>query len=150
MSDRPTYRFDSAATSVPPRTNRRVARVKVEKASVIGGKPDSGSGRASGTESTFSASGTESTFSASGTPADDWLRLHAAELIDHLQAWSMDLDAREAQLNSRSSHQDHRERQFRLIQQDATAELAEKQRAIDRIRTEIHAQARRMAFGGHE
>ncbi|QDT02971.1 hypothetical protein K227x_13500 [Rubripirellula lacrimiformis] len=77
-----------------------------------------------------------------------WLRLHASDLIDRLQTWSADLDAREAQLNVRDSLQDHRERQFRLLQQDAAAELSEQQRAIDRIRSEINAQARRMAFGG--
>lgn len=78
---------------------------------------------------------------------DAWLRMHATDLVDHLQAWSADLDARESQINLRASMQDHRERQFRLLQQDAIAEMAEQQRAIDRLRSEIQAQARRMAFG---
>lgn len=79
--------------------------------------------------------------------SDAWLRMHATDLVDHLQAWSADLDARESQINLRASMQDHRERQFRLMQQDAAAELAERQRAIDRLRSEIQAQARRLAFG---
>lgn len=79
---------------------------------------------------------------------DAWLRLHATDLIGHLQTWAADLDARESQINFRSSLQDHRERQFRLLQQDASAEMAEQQRAIDRLRSEIQAQARRLAFEG--
>lgn len=78
---------------------------------------------------------------------DAWLRMHATDLVDHLQAWSADLDARESQINLRASMQDHRERQFRLLQQDAIAEMAEQQRAIDRLRSEIQTQARRLAFG---
>jgi predicted DNA binding CopG/RHH family protein len=82
------------------------------------------------------------------TDGEQWLRLHATDLIDHLQSWSADLDARESQINLRASMQDHRERQFRLLQQDASAEMAEQQRAIDRLRSEIQTQARRLAFGG--
>jgi hypothetical protein len=77
---------------------------------------------------------------------DEWLRLHAGELVDRLQAWASDLDSREAQLNARTSLQDHRERRFRLQQQDAATELAEQQRSIERLRREIEAQARRLAF----
>ncbi len=75
-----------------------------------------------------------------------WFHRQTADLVDHLQAWSEDLDAREAQLNGRASSQDQRERQFRLQQSDAANELAEQQRAIERIRAEIQAQARRIAF----
>lgn len=75
-----------------------------------------------------------------------WLRLHASDLVDRLQSWASDLDAREAQLNARSSLQDHRERRFRLHQQDVSTELAEQQRAIERLRREVEAQARRLAF----
>lgn len=82
----------------------------------------------------------------SGPSQDEWLRLHATDLIDRLQTWASDLDAREAQLNSRTSIQEHRERQFRLRQQDLATELAEQQRSIDRLRQEIEAQARRLAF----
>jgi hypothetical protein len=90
--------------------------------------------------------------SATSAPAEslskphDWLRLHAGELVDRLQAWATDLDAREAQLNARTSLQDHRERRFRLQQQDAATELAEQQRSIERLRVEIETQARRLAF----
>lgn len=76
----------------------------------------------------------------------DWLRLHGTDLVDRLQAWATDLDAREAQLNARSSLQDHRERRFRLHQQDVATELAEQQRSIGRLRNELEAQARRLAF----
>lgn len=78
--------------------------------------------------------------------SDVLLNLHAIDLVDRLQSWAADLDAREAQLNSRTSLQDHRERQFRLAQQDAETELAEQQRAIERLRREVEAQARRIAF----
>ncbi len=78
--------------------------------------------------------------------ADDWLRLHATDLIDRLQSWASDLDARESQLNARASLQDHRERCFRLQQQDVATELAEQQRSIERLRQESEAQARRLAF----
>ena len=78
---------------------------------------------------------------------EDWLPLHATELVDRIQAWASDLDDREAQLNARSSLQDLRERKFRLHQQDVAIELAEQKRSIDRLRREIEAQARRLAFG---
>jgi hypothetical protein len=76
----------------------------------------------------------------------DWLRLHAAELLDRLQYWASDLDAREARLNARLSVQDYRERRFRLLQQDVAAQLAEQQRSSERLREENLAQARRLAF----
>jgi hypothetical protein len=78
--------------------------------------------------------------------ASPWLELHAAELVDQLQAWASDLDAREAQLNARASLQDLRERQFRLQQQDLATELAEQRRSIERLRAETEAHARRLAF----
>lgn len=77
---------------------------------------------------------------------DDLVHFHASDLIDRLQGWAADLDAREAQLNARSSLQDHRERRFRLNQQDASTEIAEQQRSIERLREEVEAQARRLAF----
>lgn len=80
------------------------------------------------------------------TGRSDWLGLHAEELIDRLQTWSADLDARESQLNLRASMQDQHERQFRLRQQDLAADLAQQQRAVERLRGEIQAQARRLAF----
>jgi hypothetical protein len=77
---------------------------------------------------------------------EDWLRLHATDLLDRLQTWASDLDAREAQLNARLSVQDHRERRFRIHQHDVATELAEQQRSIERLRAENKAQARRLAF----
>jgi hypothetical protein len=80
------------------------------------------------------------------TYPESWLRLHAADLIDRLSNWSQDLDAREAQLNARIAKEDLRERQFRLHQQVALAEMDEQQRAVDRLRKEIEDHARRLAF----
>ena len=68
--------------------------------------------------------------------------------VERLQAWATDLDAREAQLNARASLQDHRERRFRLRQQDTETELAEQRRSVGRLRQELEAQARRLAFLG--
>lgn len=76
---------------------------------------------------------------------DDWLRLHAADLISRLQHWAADLDAREAQLNARTSIQEHRERRFRLRQQDISTEMAEQQRSIARLHRDLEAQVRRRA-----
>ena len=81
-----------------------------------------------------------------GVSRDEWLNLHASDLIRRLQAWSDQLDARESQLNARASMQDNRERQFRLQRQDAVADQAEQWRSIERSRAEIEAQARRLAF----
>lgn len=77
---------------------------------------------------------------------DSWLQLHATDLIDRLSGWSADLDSREAELNARTAKQDLRERQFRLQQQIAQTEMDEQQRSIDRLRDQIQAQARRLAF----
>ena len=77
---------------------------------------------------------------------DSWLHLHATDLIDRLADWSADLDSREAELNARIAKQDLRERQFRLQQQVAQTEMDEQQRSIDRLRTQIQAHARRLAF----
>ena len=75
-----------------------------------------------------------------------WLGLQAADLISRLQGWADELDAREARLNVQASLQDSRERQFRLRQQDILADLAEQRRSIERLRIEMEAQARRLAF----
>ncbi len=82
------------------------------------------------------------------SPQEQWLGLQAADLIERLQAWESDLDAREAQLNARAALQEHRERQFRLEQQAATTDLAEQARASQRLHAELKAQARRLAFEG--
>jgi len=80
------------------------------------------------------------------TITQNWLQLHAGELIERLRQWSADLDYREAELNARTAKQDSRERQFRLLQQTAQQELDEQQRAIDRLRKQMQDQARRLAF----
>ncbi len=77
---------------------------------------------------------------------DDWLRLQARDLIERLQRWSADLDARQAQLNAAMAQQDVRERQFRIRQQESAAELDRQQEAIDALRIQLSAQARRLAF----
>jgi hypothetical protein len=77
---------------------------------------------------------------------DQWLQLHADDLVERMQRWAADLDAREAQLNARASLQDHRERRARLEQQELANELAEQERSIERLRKELEAQARRLAF----
>jgi hypothetical protein len=77
---------------------------------------------------------------------DEWLQIHAAELIDRLQHWASDLDARESQLNARFAVQDHRERQFRMKQQDIAAEMCEQQRAIERFHREIQIRAERLVI----
>ncbi|WP_372723396.1 hypothetical protein [Novipirellula sp.] len=82
------------------------------------------------------------------SPQEQWLGLQAADLIERLQAWESDLDAREAQLNSRAALQEHRERQFRLERQAASTDLAEQTRAVQRLHADLKAQARRLAFEG--
>ncbi|MDA8743622.1 hypothetical protein N9N28_03210 [Rubripirellula amarantea] len=74
------------------------------------------------------------------------LALQSDDLIAHLQQWAADLDSREAQLNARTSLQEHRERQFRIERRDAEAELAEQQRLVERMRQSVQVQARRLAF----
>ncbi|MGI9470720.1 MAG: hypothetical protein ACR2NZ_04240 [Rubripirellula sp.] len=76
----------------------------------------------------------------------DWLSLHATDLIERIQDWSETVDSREAILNARSAQQDRRERQFRIQQQDLACELSERKRSIERLRRELESQARRMAF----
>lgn len=66
-------------------------------------------------------------------PAGNWLRWHAEDLIEQLQRWAEDLEARQAQINAISAAQDQRERQLRVRQSDVAAEVAEQQRAIERL-----------------
>jgi hypothetical protein len=75
-----------------------------------------------------------------------WLQLHATELIERLQSWSADLDAREAQLNARTALLEHRERQLRLEQQNSRLEVEELTQSLEREVAEIRAAARRLAF----
>lgn len=75
-----------------------------------------------------------------------WLQLHAIELIERLQAWSEDLDRREAHLNSRTALHEHRERQLRLQHQTSQLELGEMKSILEREVNEVRAAARRIAF----
>ncbi|TWU45635.1 hypothetical protein Q31b_08110 [Novipirellula aureliae] len=76
----------------------------------------------------------------------EWLSLHSDDLIERLQAWAADLDAREVQLNHRAAMQDQRERQFRMTQQGIAAELKEKQLAAEKRESELRRKARQLAF----
>ena len=90
--------------------------------------------------------GSEAEDFARAADREAWLGLQASDLIGRLQVWADELDAREARLNVQASLQDSRERQFRLRQQDSLADLAEQRRSIERLRIEMEAQARRLAF----
>ena len=50
-----------------------------------------------------------------GLDAEDWLSLHATDLIRRIQAWSDALATREMQLNARISLQEQRERKYRAL-----------------------------------
>lgn len=80
---------------------------------------------------------------------DDWLRAHAADLIGHLQSWSMSLDQREASLNARIAMHDHRERQFRIQRSELAEQLASGQARVDQLRKQLEARARRLSFENH-
>lgn len=143
MSSATPHRIDPPSTAVPRRVGQNVAGSELLKGAV------SASGEVHSWSDLVAPDRIGS--GPAGPPGeipiqDEWLRLHATDLIDRLRAWASDLDAREAQLNSRTSIQEHRERNFRLRQQDLSTELAEQQRSIERLRHEIEAQARRLAF----
>ena len=93
-----------------------------------------------------SQSGTPTSTELTTEQRDHWLRLHASDLIDQLQRWSLDLDARQAQLNSASASHDLRERQIRIRQQAIDDGLQQQQLELDEITREVKAQARRLAF----
>ena len=77
---------------------------------------------------------------------DQLLRLHSRDLIDRLQSWEGTLDAREANLNAREAALERRQRQFRTQRHQWIEELAEQRRKLERIRRQIDAHARRLAF----
>ena len=76
----------------------------------------------------------------------DWLQLHADDLIDRLRGWQQELDAREAQLNAREAQQEQRERNFRVQAQSEQAEFEEQSRSMERLKLKIEAEARRLIF----
>ncbi len=143
MSSATPHRIDPPSTAVPRRVGQNLAESERRNRAAVG----SGKIHASSNLAAEDKFGSGPVGPSGEIPLqDEWLRLHAIDLIDRLQAWASDLDAREAQLNSRTSIQEHRERGFRLRQQDLATELAEQQRSIERLRHEIEAQARRLAF----
>lgn len=77
---------------------------------------------------------------------DDWLRLHAADLIAHLQRSAESLDAREARLNAQIATHERREREFRLWSESQRTELEELRAEAERLRAELKAAARRVAL----
>ncbi len=60
--------------------------------------------------------------------ADDWLSLHAADLIRRIQDWADELSARESQLTTRMSQQLQRERRFRALCETSVAQVKENAR----------------------
>jgi hypothetical protein len=71
------------------------------------------------------------------------LEPHAAELIDRLQGWQAELDAREAQLNARVALFELQERQFRLWEQQQRAQATEKIRSATAANEELKNALRR-------
>jgi hypothetical protein len=156
MSSATPHRIDPPRTTVPRIAGGRLVEAEPPPAATGQGPVQDDRFRVAETEHRLDlphTTGSNQTDASKPEPAnlpspEDWLRLQASDLVDRLQAWASDLDAREAQLNARASLQDHRERRFRLRQQDAETELAEQQRSIGRLRHELQAQARRLAFLG--
>lgn len=92
------------------------------------------------------AAAVDETREAEMAARESLLRLHAADLIERLQVWSSDLDARESQINSRAALQDHRERQFRLWAQSRRADLEDSIRAAEERAEELCEAARRLTL----
>lgn len=77
---------------------------------------------------------------------EDWLRLHAADLVAQLQQAAESLDAREARLNAQIATHERREREFRLWSESQRNELDELRDEAERLRTELKTAARRVAL----
>jgi hypothetical protein len=73
----------------------------------------------------------------------DLLSCHAEDLVDRLQHWQAELDAREAQLNARDALFDLQVRQFRLWEQQQRAQAAETVRAATSSNEELKQALRR-------
>lgn len=84
--------------------------------------------------------------SSLGRQRQEWLQLHAVDLITRIQEWSESVDSREAHLNARSAQQDLRERVFRLRKNDLAFELSEQRRSIEQLKQELATLARRLSF----
>jgi hypothetical protein len=60
-----------------------------------------------------------------GLDTDDWLSLHASDLIRRIQVWSDALSTKETQLNARILLQEQRERRFRGLRQTSLSPTVE-------------------------
>ena len=60
--------------------------------------------------------------------SDDWLSLHAADLIRRIQDWADELSASESQLTTRMFQQQQRERRFRALCETSVAQVKENPR----------------------
>lgn len=127
------HRIDRPSPNISGPVSQRQRSVHVPVGKAAGGRP---SELPEGNAGDFVSQGRR----------EAWLGLQAGDLISRLQRWADELDAREARLNVQASLQDSRERQFRLRQQDILADLTEQRRGIERVRSELDAQARRLAF----
>jgi len=76
---------------------------------------------------------------------EDWLSLHAADLIRNIQNWADALDSREMQLDARVLRHEQLERRFRLRWQDFELDLSKQRNAIDQLQHEFDSQSRQLA-----
>jgi len=77
--------------------------------------------------------------------ADELLSLHAGQIIQQLQQWSAELDAREAELNARAAILANQERRIRTRLRSQRADLEERLRATKRKETELADRLHRIA-----
>jgi len=77
----------------------------------------------------------------------DWLTLHAADLIRKIQNWADALDSRKIQLDARVLRHEQRERRFRLHCQDFESDLNRQRNAIDQLQQEFASQSRQLDQG---
>lgn len=145
MSPDRSHRIDPPSTAVPRMAGPRGGGPSVGAVPITPSPNTSDLANMGGSDD-FQVSRSPKPQLVSEPASEEWLRLHANDLIDRLQTWAADLDSREAQLNARASLQDHRERRSRLQQQDLATQLAEQERSVERLRKQIEAQARRLAF----
>ncbi|MEZ6087684.1 MAG: hypothetical protein R3C05_06595 [Pirellulaceae bacterium] len=71
---------------------------------------------------------------------------HLSDLIGKLQAWSVRLDRREAELNARQALLNHRERTVRMQLQSQEKALQQRERVVQRDQQTVEAQVRRLAL----
>ncbi|MEM9643786.1 MAG: hypothetical protein AAF989_02235 [Planctomycetota bacterium] len=81
-----------------------------------------------------------------GVHRDQWLRLHACDLIGRLQEWTDRLDERESSLNIREAQLDQLQRRQRLSKQQVAEEIDSQKRELRRLRAQVATETRRAAF----